>query len=101
MSERRPAIVDGSLVQRIQPRFSREVDEDMRELVNASSDFDPRGAPELMGTGPEGDDREHRPLAGLTGLPPPVHPLTTQAPWSQVHAERWTNTCLFIPRDRS
>ncbi len=41
-AERNPFTVDAGLVQRILPRFARAVDEDMRELVNAADDFDPR-----------------------------------------------------------
>jgi tetratricopeptide (TPR) repeat protein len=47
-SERNPAIVDAALVKRILPRFSREVDEDMREFVNAANDFDARAGDYLV-----------------------------------------------------
>ncbi|MBK7829273.1 hypothetical protein [Nannocystis sp.] len=39
VADRSPATVDAALVSRLLPRFSRQVDEDMRELVNASNDF--------------------------------------------------------------
>lgn len=41
-SARTPAVVEGALVEELLPRFSRGVDEDMRELVDASNDLDPR-----------------------------------------------------------
>jgi hypothetical protein len=47
-SERNPAIVDAALVKRVLPRFSREVDEDMREFVNAANDFDARAGDYLV-----------------------------------------------------
>ena len=47
-SERNPAIIDAALVKRILPRFSREVDEDMREFVNAANDFDARAGDYLV-----------------------------------------------------
>lgn len=43
-----PAFIDASLVRRLLPRFSRAVDEDMRELVNAANDFDPRAGDYLV-----------------------------------------------------
>jgi tetratricopeptide (TPR) repeat protein len=42
MPERNPAIVHAAKVRDVLPRFSRAVDEDMRELVNAANDFDSR-----------------------------------------------------------
>jgi hypothetical protein len=47
-SVRSPAIVDGAVIRRVLPRFSREVAEDMRELLNASNDFDPRAGDYLV-----------------------------------------------------
>jgi hypothetical protein len=40
-STRNPAPVSAADVRRLFPKFAREVDEDMRELVNAAVDFDP------------------------------------------------------------
>jgi hypothetical protein len=40
-SSRNPAPVSAADVRRVLPRFARETDEDMRELVNAAVDFDP------------------------------------------------------------
>jgi hypothetical protein len=40
-STRNPAPVSASDMRRLFPKFAREVDEDMRELVNAAVDFDP------------------------------------------------------------
>jgi len=47
-SERNPAIVDAAVVAGVLPRFSREVDEDMREFVNATNDIDPRAEDYLV-----------------------------------------------------
>ena len=47
-SDRNPAIVDAALVKRVLPRFSREVDEDMREFVNAANDVDARAGDYLV-----------------------------------------------------
>jgi hypothetical protein len=41
-AERNPFTVDAAHVKRILPRFARKVDEDMRELVAAATDIDPR-----------------------------------------------------------
>lgn len=45
---RNPAPITAAVVQRVLPRFAREVDEDMRELVNAANDIDPRGGDHLV-----------------------------------------------------
>lgn len=47
-STRTPAIVDAAILRHVLPRFSRDVAEDMRELVNASNDFDPRAGDYLV-----------------------------------------------------
>ncbi|MBI5514280.1 MAG: AAA family ATPase [Deltaproteobacteria bacterium] len=47
-TERTPASIDGIVVRRVLSRFAREVDEDMRELVNAANDIDPRGGGYLV-----------------------------------------------------
>lgn len=44
---RTPARVDLAAVQHVAPRFSREVEQDMRELVNAATDVDPRAEDHL------------------------------------------------------
>jgi hypothetical protein len=50
ISKRSPAVVDAAIINSVLPRFSRDndVDEDMRELVNASNDFDPRAEDYLV-----------------------------------------------------
>jgi hypothetical protein len=48
ISTRNPAVVDAAIIKCVLPRFSREVDEDMRELVNASNDFDARAGDYLV-----------------------------------------------------
>ncbi len=47
-SKRNPFIVDAAVVRGVLPRFSRDVDEDMRELVAAANDFDPRAGAYLV-----------------------------------------------------
>jgi len=47
-AERAPATVNAAAVRRVLPRFAREVDEDMRELVDAANDIDPRGRDYLV-----------------------------------------------------
>lgn len=44
---RLPARVDAAAVQRVAPRFAREVEQDMRELVDAAKDVDPRAEDHL------------------------------------------------------
>lgn len=44
---RAPALVDGALVERLLPRFGREVDGDMREFVQAAEDIEPRALDRL------------------------------------------------------
>ena len=45
---RTPALVNADVIRSVLPRFSREVDDDMRELVDASNDFDQRAADYLV-----------------------------------------------------
>lgn len=47
-ADRAPFTVTAALLRRVLPRFAREVDEDMRELVNAADDIDPRGGDYLV-----------------------------------------------------
>ena len=47
-SGRNPAAVDAAAIRGVLSRFSREVDEDMRELVNAANDIDPRAGDYLV-----------------------------------------------------
>ncbi|MEZ4295024.1 MAG: hypothetical protein R3B70_08595 [Polyangiaceae bacterium] len=44
ITARNPATIDSSSVEEVLPCFAHEVDEDMRELVEASNDLDPRAA---------------------------------------------------------
>lgn len=48
VSERNPAVVNAATVTHVLPRFSREVVEDMRELLDAANDFDPHGSDYLI-----------------------------------------------------
>ena len=47
-SERNPAVIDAAVVRRVLPRFSREVDQDMRECLNAANDIDARAGDYLV-----------------------------------------------------
>lgn len=47
-AERAPAAINAAAARRVLPRFAREVDEDMRELVHAANDIDPRGGDYLV-----------------------------------------------------
>lgn len=46
--QRSPADVDATAVRRVLPRFARDVDEDMRELVDAANDIDRRAGDYLV-----------------------------------------------------
>jgi hypothetical protein len=47
-SARNPATVDGGALRAVLPRFARDTEDDMRELVDASTDFDRRAGDHLV-----------------------------------------------------
>lgn len=79
-SKRAPSVVDAAVVKSVLPRFSRDTDEDMRELVNASNDIEPRAgdylvhrAHEIPWIGGEPERRIEDALVGYGILHPDSH----------------------------
>jgi hypothetical protein len=48
LPDRNPAVVNAATVKGVLPKFSREVDQDMRELLDAANDFDLRASDYLV-----------------------------------------------------